>query len=283
MTVDAKQAATPSAAASELAAERRQWFRSFPDGTLEFIAAVRVLAIVAMFVLPIGGAALRGYCSAILGAMLLADAAMSAFWLAQLASDRRILLEGRTQRGNEAIVAAVLTLLCHAALLLAAAMLLRLPIPMLRLRPEAMKVAGWALLAAYALLGMATWYVVSRTTGTRKRAWSLLVAVPLLAWPATRRIAYETGEIFAAWTAANAASPAKLPRGGFVAADILMCLFLLAVLATARHPSTWAHMGFGPAAAALLFGLAAIADMAALEHAHHAYLKYIRTQKPKQA
>lgn len=260
----------------ELLQARRRWFASFPDGTLEFVAAARVVCIVLMFVTPIGGAGFRNYGLLGIAAVLLADGGMTMLWLSELCADRRRLV-GNTADGSRAAVSpwltSVIAILCHAALLLALVSYRPLPFAWAQPRPAVLAVVRWALLAAFVVLAAVLYYAVRRTTGTRRGAWALLTALPVLGWPAMRRLAFEAGDAF------SREPSGRLPRGATVAADVLGVLFVVAMAATLRSPDLWMRMSFGAAAASFLFALAAIADMAALEGVHHAYLRYLNRSR----
>lgn len=255
---------------------RRRWFASFPDGTLEFVAAARVVCIVLMFVTPIGGAGFRNYGLLGIAAVLLADGGMTMLWLSELCADRRRLV-GNTADGGRAAVSpwltSVLALFCHGSLLLALVSYRPLPFAWAQPRPAVLAVVRWALLAAFVVMAAVLYYVVRRTTGTRRGACALLTALPVLGWPAIRRLAFEAGAAF------SREPSGRLPRGATVAADVLGVLFVVAMAATLRSPDLWMRMSFGAAAASFLFALAAIADMAALESVHHAYLRYLNRSR----
>lgn len=74
-------------------AERRAWFRHFPEGTIEFTIVTRVLAILVLGALMVVSSAQRHHALTALVAVLWLDYALTLWWLIQLARDLDDLFE----------------------------------------------------------------------------------------------------------------------------------------------------------------------------------------------
>ena len=74
-------------------AERRAWFRHFPEGTIEFTIVTRVLAILLLGVIMIVSSAQRHHALTALVAVLWLDYALTLWWLIQLSRDLDDLFE----------------------------------------------------------------------------------------------------------------------------------------------------------------------------------------------
>ncbi len=71
----------------ELLAQKRKWFRLFPEGTLEFTIITRVLALMLLMALAVAGGAQRPFVLAALVGVLWIDYALLIWWALQLAGD----------------------------------------------------------------------------------------------------------------------------------------------------------------------------------------------------
>ncbi len=276
-------AAVPPELAARLAA-RRRWFRSFPDGSLEFVAAIRIVWILAFFAAPVIGGFLQVYATLAIGAVLLLDFGLVMTWLVRITADRDAWARrGTAENPAGARSGASLTAiaLIAQALLLAflALSFLRLPLEIVRTHPGVANTARWVLLAAYAVAAVAT-ARSCRSAGLRSRASGILLAAPLLSWWALRRFARDvaapmTNEVQVL------KKPPHLSGAGFVMADAAWLAALVvsvAVVLLARNMGM--HATWQNACSGILLAVAAIADVAALESVQRVYLGWLRTVQP---
>lgn len=279
---DAGTATTPSTPVhpDELLATRRRWFRSFPEGPLEFVAAVRLLWILALFVVPVIGGFLRAYGTIGIAVLLLADLGLTMWWLSRLLSDRDCWLDGKPIGPSEIAWTGIRP---TAAAVVAQGLLFAFGLSFLavrfetaRMHPGAVVAVRWALFAAY-LLAVPFVVTTCRTAGLRGRWSTPLLAIPFVHWWVVRRFAAEAGESLAAQVARQSNRDPGFSRIGFIFADVTWVVLILVLVADLLTGGVGTRVTFQGLCSALIVGVAAIADMAALEATQHTYLMYLRT------
>ncbi len=267
-----------AAAPAELLDRRRQWFRSFPEGPLEFVAAVRVIWVLGLFALPMIGGTLHGYAMVGLALLLLADSVLVVWWLSELAVDREALLFARPADLRRNPWAAT------AAAALGQAMLLAFLLSFSRQRiPVVGAIDGmgrWVVLAVAAVAAALTMRQC-RTAGLQGRPSSVLLIVPLVNWWVTRRLAYDLTRSYSTEIVRHGRHPAGPSRAAGVFADALWIMTLLMVAVALGSGSTWSSPTAMGVCSSLVLAAASVADVAAMESAQAAVLQFLRTSGPR--
>jgi hypothetical protein len=264
----------------ELLAVRRRWFRSFPEGPLEFVAAARLVWILALFAAPVLGGLLRTYAAFGIALLLLADVGLTMRWLTGLAGDRDCWLHGKPipdePIGRADLRPTVSVILAQGFLLGFGLSFLPLPFETARVHPGAVVVGRWVALAAFCV---AIPFIVAtcRAAGLGNRWSVVLLAVPFLAWWPVRRLAGEIGASLAEQAARQSHKDLGFSRVGFVFADAMWVVMVLVLVVDLAVGGIWTRATFQGLCSGLVVAVAAIADVAAMESAHHAYLMYLRT------
>jgi len=271
---------------SRLLKDRRRWYDCFPDGTLEFVSTMRIVYTLLLFVIPIGGTSFRTAGFAGIAVLLLADMILSMYWLTQLAADRRLLTAETNENKGAAsrmiyIIACVAV--CH-AILFGIAMTFRPPgFVLTHLKPAMMGTARIALIALWIPPAVLSFILAGRLMNVKNPILKALLLVPVASWFSIRRISANIAEEYHRRTPHLNADEEEYSRAGILGAEVLQVLSLLALLGTAAKPGLWSHMNIATATASILFGLAAIADMAAIENAHRSYVQFFHKSQNKPA
>jgi len=267
---------------SELLARRRRWFRSFPEGRLEFIAVIRLLWVIGLFVLPLMPAVERVYGTMALGIVFIVDAALALAWVAQMLADRNSWMgedafpSSRPARPWGLCVA--LVILSYLLLFSFGATFLHLPWETARVHPGAVRVVRWMLLAAYIASVPIVWSSL-RSLGVRSQLATALLAVPLLHWWAVRHIGANVAAEFARRTISTSPDEAAFSRAAVVAADAVWTVWLVVMAVIFTVSGLRAGLAWQPACCSLLAAVAGIADMAAMEAIQRAYLAYVQRRQ----
>jgi len=263
----------------ELLAARRRWFASFPEGPLEFVAAVRIVWILGVFVAPVLGGFLRTYAAIAISLLLLADAALTMWWLSGMAADHGVWLRNRppdlARNGRPAIGPAASVVLTQGLLFACGVTFLSLPIESARLHPGVMATIRWIVFAAF-LASVPLLFAVCRSAGLGGRRSVVLLAVPFLHWWTVRRFAADLGAAFAGQGAHRSGRDSEFSRAAFIVADFLWAILVLIVAINLSMGGIWAGLTFRGLCSGSIVAVAAIADVAAMEVAQHAYLTYLR-------
>ena len=279
--------AATAAGADELLSARRPWFRSFPEGPLEFVAAVRMVWILALFVVPVVGGFLRTYGTVGVAALLLADLGLTMWWLTRLVTDRNCWLGGQpvgpTASRWAGLRPTLVAIVAQGLLVAFGLSFLALPFEAARNNPAAVTLVRWVLCASY-MVAIPFVVATCRTVGLRGRWYTVLLAVPFVHWWAVRRFAADAGASLAEQVARQSKWNAGFSRAGFIFADATWVVLILVVIASAVTGGIWTRMTFQGLCSAMIMAVAAIADVAAMEAAQHAYVMYLRTAtQPKRS
>jgi hypothetical protein len=271
---------TPAPLQRELAAQRRRWYRSFPEGTLEFVSVTRILWIIALFVLPIAAGSQRAVAACGISILLLIDFALVMAWLTRLTLDSRawrdtapMSLRAARWRAGFATSA---TITSHACVFLFAWTFLPLPIGAVRQHPEILGTLRWALVALF-VIAIPFTILFARRAGLPGGGAALLLTVPILAWWSARHSAARISRDLL--RSVDPAAPDRDARAGLILADVLWALLILLIAANLYFPGGWKGVSLQSMCSGLGVAFAAIADVAALETAHHRYLNYLRATR----
>ena len=275
---------SPACGRDDLLALRRRWYRSFPDGPLEFIAATRLLWVVGLFVLPLMPAVERVYGAIALGALFTVDAGLALLWMAQIAADRNCWL-GRSATppptsGNPWWFRVALTILSYVLLLAFGATFLSLPWETARTHPGALAVIRWLFFVGY-LVSLPFVWSSWRSLATPGRLATALLAVPVLHWWAVRHIGARLADEFARHAGSGPSDDAVFSRAAVMAANVLWALWLVVAATILAVSGLQAGLAWQSACCSLLAAIAAIADVAAIESIQRAYLAYVH--RPRNA
>ncbi|MBN1489565.1 MAG: hypothetical protein JXA69_06570 [Phycisphaerae bacterium] len=269
------------APAVALVTERRRWFASFPEGSLEFVAVFRILWILALFVAPVTEGFVRRFAGAGIIGLLLADCGLAIWWLTHTALDRMSLLEpgkafSSKQIQRRCLAASVAAVTAHGVLLVFILSLVGVVNPLTQAVPTGP--LRWAIVPVYVVLVIAT-VITGRWAALGCPIRTVLLTVPFMHWWAIRHSAFDIGKAFAAALAERTGKPPITFDTTRAVANAMWVLFMLMVgamlYATSRGTiAEWKAMCGGMVAA-----VAAVADVAAMESVQQVYLRYLRTAK----
>jgi hypothetical protein len=265
--------------------QRRNWFRYFPEGSIEFNAILRVLAVLLLIALLIVGGTQRPAVLVSLAAILWADAALLIWWLVQMSTDLDDLPAGSGQspeagarRRTAAFLIAVLPSIA-AALLLA-------PWPDLFFVRHDTRVLVQAI--GLPAIGLAYIIAVVAAQRTLQRIrlgparWTLLLHVPIVHWFAMHRLAGSLQRrIHDRASEGDAPSGGETASGGTTLADLLLvatviCWALVVLLGT--HSTSLTRVLYAVAnLGGIFFGtLFAIANVAMMERVQRTFVSLLR-------
>lgn len=263
-------------------AEQRRWFRCFPEGPLEFLAAVRFVWILGLFVVPVVSGFLRVYAALALAFLLSVDAALAAWWLAQIAFDRDVWTGRRTWNPREARCRAVTltlgVLAAHGLLFLLAITFGRLPFEWVRVHPGAVNALRTVLLVLYLVVAPVP-IVVGRAAGWRTGLVCLL-SVPFLHWLAVRRLARCIAVDLTADAAARTGRQDPFSSGAILTAEAFWVLLVPVLAANLWGAFLWTRPSWQAICSGIIIAVAGVADVAAVESVQQAYLRYLHWTRP---
>jgi hypothetical protein len=269
---------------AEFLAERRKWFRVFPEGTLEFTIITRVLALLMLMALAIVGGAQRPFVVAALVGVLWLDYALLMWWVVQVAGDlRAITAAGPGSVDLTPQYTKVGTVVLLPSVAAAVAM-----VPwgtMLGLFGLDASLAR--LVSAIAAVLFVVMFVPAHRALLRIHAgsscWTGLVLVPFIHWFALHRVAAAlSGRIQQQQVQRNAASQSpRTPSVAILLADITWVLTLLpwavaiGVALTRGWPSNSMFKAV-PVCGTVLAAAFAVANLAAMEGVQRQMVALIR-------
>ena len=267
---------------AERLAQRRRWFRSFPEGTLEFAIITRVLALMLLMALAIVGGTQRPLVLVALAIVLWVEYAMLIWWLVQLGTDLRELTDGSAgDSARRRVTTSVKAVLPSVAVVLALA-------PWGRVATDtfggAASVVHWVQVAAVVLflVSLLPAYRALKDARVGASLWTGLLLVPIVHWFALHRLAAGLDRRIDEQLRARGQEKASRPLGlSLPIADATWVLTLLpwaAVLAysLAHGWSNSSAFKLLPVCGTLLAVLFAIADLAALEGVQRQIVTLIR-------
>ena len=267
--------------------QRRNWFRFFPDGSLEFVVVTRVLAVLLMVLLFVVKGTQQTLVSLALCGMLWVDYLLTLFWIIQLATDLRSLSGSRLAEGPDPSAGRIRTLLVM-ALPATLAFAIIAPWSQVILPARAMQFAPNQMLVP--VLGLA--FVVSLSPAYRRAKnlslgpsiWTLVMLVPLLHWLGIHRLLHGLHDRIARLSDQQSSAEEVGPERSAAAADVLWLItvlpwLLIILLVVLRGAGTMGPMPYRvmPVCGALLFGLFSAADLAAMEKVQKRFVRLIRS------
>lgn len=269
----------------EFLAERRKWFRVFPEGTLEFLIITRVLILLMLLALTIAGGSQRPFILTLLVGILWVDHALLVCWGMQVAGDLQIISTGDSSRDENAMrrrgALGALVLLPSVAAAVAL-------VPWATL----FKVLGYKASLAQAataiaiVMFVATFvpaYRILRRLNIGSPLWTALLLVPVVHWFALHRIAAGLDARVQDELLARAVPADKLrsPGPALLLADITWVLtvlpwaIMLAVVLARGWPSNTLFTA-GSVCGTVLAAAFAIANLAAMEAVQRQIVSLIR-------
>lgn len=265
---------------AERLAERRKWFRVFPEGTLEFAIITRILALFLLLALSVVGGTQRPMIVMGLIFVLWVDYALLIWWLLQVALDLRMLMgatdaDTPTRRAKIFIkailpsIAAVIALVPWQQLMLILAGGTSMP----RWIPLAAGLA-FVILCVPALRGL-------REAQVGSGLWAVLLLVPILQWPASHRLAGNLHRRICEQLQARTETAVHPPRAAMAIADVTWVLGVLpwATIAGYVLVQGWsgqAVLKFGMVCGTVFAAFFAIANLAAMEAVQRQLVALIR-------
>ncbi|MGQ9649564.1 MAG: hypothetical protein ACUVXJ_05610 [Phycisphaerae bacterium] len=268
--------------------QRRNWFRFFPEGSLEFVVITRVLALLLMLMLTIVKGTQVPLILLALLAMVWLDHMLTLSWTVQLATDLASFAENLLPQTDQKPVRFGPTLLL-VALPITLAFAAIAPWPAVLLPPGAPRDTANTVLKP--LLGLASVvallpaFLRARMLQLGPAHWTFAYLLPLLHWVGIHRLldSFDTRLLnqLRPSQAAEEPGPAALAAG----ADVLWIMsvlpwLLMAVLASPLEPAASGGMAgrLGCVCGTLLFGLYSVVDLAAMERVHKRFLQLIRSR-----
>lgn len=266
---------------SERLAERRKWFRVFPEGTLEFAIITRILALLLLISLAVVGGTQRPLIVVSLVIVLWVDYALLMWWVLQVAMDLRMVADGSVLDSPSS----------------------RAKIGFKVILPSVAAVAGlapWGQVMSVVVggTGMLGWLPVAagvafvilcipalralRKVGVGSSRWTALLLVPIIHWFALHRIAAGLhGRIAEQLQARGIDKAPYSPEVTLAIADATLVLSILPWMVMVGYGLAcgWSNQGafkFGPVCGTVLAALFAIANLAALEAVQRQIVTLIR-------
>ncbi len=276
---------------SETSLERRKrWYHHFPEGSLEFLVATRVLGLVLLLSLLVVTDIQRPVVLSVLVGVLWCDYALALWWAIQTSLDLD-LLAGRPAPtgkrwvlGSKALLPSIVVA-CAIAPWPSAYILIGRIVPSLARQGgvhsetyEGLSLVGYAAAAVLFLVFAAIAYRVLRRIGLARAPWTALLFVPGAHWFAMHRIAVGLHHRIEEKPADRAGAESPLTLAAAMAlADVTWALCVipwlaLFVVAMVRGwPSVWL-----PFCGMLLAAVFAVADLAAIERVQRHFVQRVR-------
>lgn len=249
--------------------QRREWYRFFPEGTLEFLIITRVLGLGGLLALGVAGGAYRPWVWAGVTALLWCDYLLVIWWLLQLTLDSRLASPGEGP-GQHRVV------LCGQAILPSLAMVALL----------AGLTWGRGLNWPTVLVLLVVWAGLTfigraalNRAGLGGGLWGLLLMIPGLHWPAVHRLSGDVAERLVD----SQAEPdgVKGSRTLLQAASLVWVITIVPwlVLLALTIANTWPQSGkarFAPLCATAPAVVFAILDLAAIENVQQRFVAWLK-------
>ena len=263
-------------------AQRKSWFRFFPDGTIEFTVITRVLAIMFLTGLAMVSIAQRPVTLTLLWAVIWVDYALMLWWTIEINDDLEDLSQSapvsneltRRRRFQEAVLLAIPSIVVMILLVPWPQMVIAKQIDRDRLYYVLVPVvilafSGSAYLARYATrqLGLSSWL------------WRVVLLIPGLHWFAMHRLVSQLEQKVGSRLHEKSGTPHTAPSIAGAVADVTLIISLCSWLGWVRwiqyHPTGAVRMmlqivGLGSGA------LFAIIDLAVMEHLQRRFVTLIR-------
>lgn len=266
--------------------QRRNWFRFFPEGSLEFVVITRVLAVLLMLMIVKGTQAPLILLALL--AMLWLDHMLTLSWTVQLATDLAGFAEKPLSETNQEPVRFGPTLLI-VALPITLAFAAIAPWPAILLPPGAPRDTANTVLKP--LLGLASVAALlpafrrARMLQLGPACWTFVYLLPLLHWVGIHRLLAPLDARLLNQLRPSQAAEEPGPGALAAAADVLGIItvlpwLLMAVLAFRLEPAASGGMAgrLGCVCGTLLFGLYSVVDLAAMERVQRRFLRLIRSR-----
>lgn len=269
-------------------AQRRNWFRFFPEGSIEFVIVTRVLALLLLLALAIVRGTQRPAVLLALVVVLWIDYLLTLWWAVQLATDLNALF-GDTPPPADVLRRRRIRAAVLAALPATAALLILAPWPHFVLS-EASRTAVTRVTVP-ALCGL---FVVSMFVahGALRRIelgpppWTLLLLIPVVHWLAVHRLLISFGAELRQRlqapgrpaTGAPGPGPAvRLADVTWVVTMVSWGIALIFILRGGQWPRTLPGSVL-PIGATVMAALFWVADVAAMENVQRQFVALIRKQ-----
>lgn len=267
--------------------DRRNWFRFFPDGSLEFVVVTRVLALLLMLMLCIVKGTHRTSVFVALCGMLWIDYMLTLFWLIQLATDLGGPSDGPMPRIVGASTGRVRSLLIT-GLPATFAFAALAPWPAVILSPGPLRLAA----ARFAGPVLALAFIASLIPAARKArtldlgpaTWVYVMLMPLVHWLGVHRLLRHLDERLSRLSDRSSKSEDSGPTVLAAMADVLwiasilpwLMTLLVAALQGGDTAAAATHRLL-PACGALTFGLFSTFDLAAMDRVQKRFLRLVRS------
>lgn len=263
----------------ETVIQKRNWFRYFPEGSIEFNAILRVLAVLLLIALMIVGGTQRPTVLVALAAILWADAVLLIWWFVQTSTDLDMLADPPVPRNPRAVFLVAMLPSLVAALLLAPWPAMFFP---MRATRSLVQAVGLPLLGfAYIVTVLLAQRALQRIRLARP-CWTLLLHIPLAHWFAGHRIARAIdARIRQRAPQSGSTPPGTAPSGGLIFADVLLAIvalcWIVAALSGAHSTPLTRIMYTAGHVGGILFGaLFAVVNVAMIERVQQAFVALLR-------
>ncbi len=272
--------------------QRKRWYHHFPEGSLEFLVATRVLAIVLLLALLVVTDIQRPVVLSVLVGVLWCDYALMLGWAVQTSLDLDLLAGQsvppvkRWAFGLQVFLPSVVVA-CTVAPWPSAYLVIGRIMPSLArqggVRSETygqLSLVGYAAAVLLFLVLAAVGYRALRRIGLGGALWTALLFVPGMHWFAIHRIAAGLHRrIEASLASSDKTSSMSVPAASMALADVTWALcvvpwgVIFAVALIRGWPSVW-----GPFCGMLLAAVFAIAELAAIERVQRHFVHRVRQQ-----
>jgi hypothetical protein len=260
--------------------QQKNWFRFFPDGTIEFTVITRVLAIVLLAALVLVPSAHRAMFLVALAAVIWVDYIIVLCWAVQIGNDLEDITETRPipaddlrrRRTSDIILLAIPSII----FMLMAAPWPRFLISQAAARNRIMLISMPVLGLAFIAAASFAWKILEHK-GLGSSLWRIIILIPGLHWFAMHRLARRLQNQVGQGFRDRTGNKLDESGGAFTAADvtlaICLCFFLLRLIAgDSSRTINMLLQGAGMSFAALF----AVIDLAAMEKLQRQYVTLIR-------
>lgn len=281
--------------------QRQRWFRSFPEGTLEFLLVTRLASVFLLLALGVMREAQRPMVLVVLAIVLLVDYALMIWWAVQMAVDLNMLCgrpDGSSAPQTEALnsdadtgadpcgprqpVALVALLACLPAIILC---LTLAPWPELVLAHRTLPAALTRVLLPVAgvlfLITLVLGYRALRRIRLGPPLWTVLLLVPFVHWFAMHRLLGHMRTRLETYQRGRGETPTEGPILAVPIADVSWFLAVVPwVIVAGLRLAKGLWSNYFPPCGAALVALFAVADVAAMEGFQRHFTAVLRRQGP---
>ena len=270
--------------------QRRNWFRAFPEGSIEFVIITRVLALLLLLLMNAVGGSNRILAVQGLAGLLWADYLLTMWWAVQVATDLNALTAKEPPAADALRSRRVRT--CVLGMLPATACLLLVvalvPWPSFLPGGESVRSAsarfGGPLMGILFLVSLGPAYRALRDARLGSGLWTMVLLIPIVHWFALHRLTMDLHVrlVRRSQESDGPSSNEGSPYAAILAADVTWVLTILPwviLLVWPLVPDTWRSESpppMMPICGTLIAAVFAIFDVAAMENVQRRFVARLR-------